>query len=199
MRPDRRRPSAAKARSYEERQARGAKSVQGFRKGWPKKKAHAQRVFRRKLRAEADAVLRGADAELVAVAPPARRKSVRKWYVPTVRERVAAKQRRRVASAGAKLERRLAREHAAVDECEWQLRRLLRRRDVPVDHDLSDVVVYAARLIKPELPDPRSWDRFVAARPESVLRLREWRAMVRKRQAKLIGKDMARERRRTSG
>jgi hypothetical protein len=101
------------------RVSHGAKSRHGFRKSWPRKKALAQRVVRQHVRAEAEALLRGADPDSVPSRPLVLRPVVRKWRAPTLREWIALRKAYREGKHGAKQQRASEQDERALLECEY--------------------------------------------------------------------------------
>lgn len=89
--------------SYERDHFSPAEYPKGFRKNWPRKKARANRTFRRKVAQLVDASLhRNASRQDDLAVEQVARERVQKWDVETLRERIARTQERREASHGAK-------------------------------------------------------------------------------------------------
>jgi hypothetical protein len=115
----RRTPPEKKALSYvRDRISHGAKARHTFRKAWPRKKAAAQRGYRRRLLAEADALVRGSDPEATTTAPQVRRRYVRKWPAPTLLEWIQDRQQKRLEAHGAKARRGLRQRKLLESECD---------------------------------------------------------------------------------
>ncbi len=102
----RRDPGREKQRDYERQHFSPGKSDKGFRKQWPRKKATAQRSFRRTQRAALHS-LAEADGDQLDRALASRREQVSKWEVISLRERIRRKQQRKLAEVGARKRRRL--------------------------------------------------------------------------------------------
>ena len=93
-------PQEKKRLAYERDHYAKGKSDKAFRKGWPKKKRKASRSFRHA--AEALTKAASLDTESDAKISAIRKRRLRKWDVPTLRDRVAQKLARRVRTIGAK-------------------------------------------------------------------------------------------------
>jgi hypothetical protein len=188
----RRTPREKKALSYvRDRVSHGAKARHTFRKSWPRKKAAAQRAYRRKLQAEAGALVRGFESDQTTTAPQVRWRPVRKWPAPTLREWIQNRQLERRASHGAKAQRALRQQEFLLRYCDQLLRGFLRDVRVPKEDDLSDLQEYSWQRLRPQLPISRAgWKRFLEMKPERQLLLRAWRRRVASEQAK----DAARRR-----
>ncbi len=99
--------------SYERDHFSPGKYPKGFRKNWPRKKARANRAFRRKVAQLVDASLhRNASSSDELAVEHVKREHVEKWVIETLRERVERTQVRRAATYGAKKARQAERINA---------------------------------------------------------------------------------------
>jgi hypothetical protein len=130
-------PQEKKRLEYDrETKSKGRKSVHGFRKSWPRKKAIAQRVFRHRLREEAERLGRGADSDTFTVEPQIRRTRVRKHAIP-LRDWIEDRHRRREGAHGAKARRRAQQEQLLLDGIARFFEPTLRRARLPADGSLQ--------------------------------------------------------------